>query len=137
MTQNTLPEKIRLKDASCIKQFELQPCNDWCLESVEEETYLNFYLPVTFDVDKALGLNVCTFENDDYVNLYLNWYPAKDSVELVVCYMKPTNDKAYDVGMSDAKRKEIKKTLFELCKKAYGKTPQELYEDEQKRSVSQ
>lgn len=83
--RTVLPEKIIMKDSGCIKQFEMWRQEEWCIEGDGEGTYLNFYIPTVFDVDKAFGLHVNTDENDDYINVYLNWYPYADRVELVVC----------------------------------------------------
>lgn len=128
--RTVLPEKIVMKDAGCIKQFEMWRQEEWGIEGDGEGTYLNFYIPTVFDVDKAFGLHVNTDENDDYINVYLNWYPYADRVELVVCYMAPDTDEAYSVEMDDEQIAELKAVLPEICKAAYGATPCELWSKE-------
>ena len=128
--ETILPKKIVMKDSGCIKQFEMWRQEEWCIEGDGEETYLNFYIPTVFDVDKAFGLHVNTDENDDYINVYLNWYPYADRVELVVCYMAPDADEAYSVEMDDEQIAELKAVLPEICKAAYGATPCELWSKE-------
>lgn len=61
------------------------PAEEWALATlpIESITFeneicdyhnlLNFYIPVTFDVDAVFGTNVCTFENDDWLNVYANY----------------------------------------------------------------
>lgn len=128
--RTVLPEKIIMKDSGCIKQFEMWQQEEWCIEGDGEGTYLNFYIPTVFDVDKTFGLHVNTDENDDYINVYLNWYPYADRVELVVCYMAPDTDEAYSVEMDDEQIAELKAVLPEICKAAYGATPCELWSKE-------
>lgn len=42
-------------------------------EILEMDECLNFYMDTTFDVDAAFGANVCTAENDDWLNVYANY----------------------------------------------------------------
>lgn len=34
---------------------------------------LNFYIPVTFNCDAVFGTNVCSLDNDDYLNIYVDY----------------------------------------------------------------
>lgn len=34
---------------------------------------LNFYIPVTFDCDAVFGTNVCSIDNDDWLNIYVDY----------------------------------------------------------------
>ena len=40
---------------------------------VQNDFMLEFYLDVAFDADRVFGTNVCTTENDNYLNLYANY----------------------------------------------------------------
>ena len=40
-----------------------------------EDECISLYIPIWFDCNKAFGLDVCSEENDDWINLYINWYP--------------------------------------------------------------
>lgn len=42
-------------------------------EIIEMDERLNFYIETTFDVDEVFGTNVCTSENDDWLNVYANY----------------------------------------------------------------
>ena len=50
-----------------------------CVISFSEEIMelddgkLNFYINTDFDVDSVFGTNVCTTENDDWLNVYANY----------------------------------------------------------------
>ena len=50
-------------------------------EIVQNENLLEFYMEVSFDADKVFGTNVCTTENDDWLNIYANY----DMDEQAVC----------------------------------------------------
>lgn len=40
---------------------------------VQNDFMLEFYLDIAFDADRVFGTNVCTTENDNYLNLYANY----------------------------------------------------------------
>ena len=42
-------------------------------EIIAESGKLNFCLRTDFDVDAVFGTHVCTFENEDYLNVYANY----------------------------------------------------------------
>lgn len=42
-------------------------------EITEYDGKLNFYIPVTFDCDAVLGTDVCSLDNDDYLNIYVDY----------------------------------------------------------------
>lgn len=42
-------------------------------EITEYDGKLNFYIPVTFDCDAVFGTNVCSLDNDDYLNVYVDY----------------------------------------------------------------
>ena len=47
---------------------------------IEMDGRLNFYVENNFDPDYAFGTNVCTDENDDWVNVYANYDMSKGQV---------------------------------------------------------
>ena len=47
---------------------------------IEMDGRLNFYVENDFDPDYAFGTNVCTDENDDWVNVYANYDMSKGQV---------------------------------------------------------
>ncbi|WP_195464227.1 hypothetical protein [Faecalispora jeddahensis] len=42
-------------------------------EIMEMDGRLNFYINTDFDVDKVFGTNVQTLDNDDWINVYVNF----------------------------------------------------------------
>ena len=126
--EKRLPNKIVLEDTDVIQQFEMWRQEEWCIEGEGSDAYLNFYIPTTFDVDKAFGLNIRANETDDYVNVYLNWHPQTDNVELIVCYVAPDADKTYEVELKNDQIEALKEILPQICKDTYGSTNRELWE---------
>lgn len=98
-------------------------------DSVEK---INFYLPVVFDPDEAFGLDVCGEHNDDYINLYLDWYPADKHIELTVSYIGRDCDECFKVNLTNKQYQRLAERLPEICKDAYGKTPEEICEETEK-----
>lgn len=49
-------------------------------EITEYDGKLNFYIPVTFDCDAVFGTNVCSLDNDDYLNVYVDYNKASGEV---------------------------------------------------------
>ena len=42
-------------------------------EIIQNDNLLEFYMEVCFDADQMFGTNVCTTENDDWLNIYANY----------------------------------------------------------------
>lgn len=123
------PQEIPLLDTSLIQKIEIWGREEWTVEKNGDEVYLNFYIPIVFDTNKAFGLNVCTDETGSYTDLYLNWYPQSEKIELVLCCMAQDTSEAYNVKLDAEQADALHSTLPELCKIAYGYTPRELWEN--------
>lgn len=118
--------KVRMKHLEEFIHFDLDPRE----EILEEEDYLNFCIPVNFDADKVFGLDVCSGDNDDYINLYLNWYPTfdkppADRISLLMVYCNnstPDDDFDLAVKLNKRQRTSIAHRLNEEFKDKYKKT---------------
>lgn len=62
--------KISIKDMNAFLKCKIDKNDDMMFD----DNYINVNLWM-MDVDKALGLDVCTSDNDEYVTISLNWYP--------------------------------------------------------------
>lgn len=67
--------KVAIFNADEVLSFTLDKGEEYQLDEAKGE--LSVFIPPTFDVDKAFGLNLNTFTNDDTMNLYANWYYEK------------------------------------------------------------
>lgn len=109
-------KKITVLDLNELLRLEV----DRHLSDVEfyDSGTANVYIPITFDVDSAFGLDVC--ENSDYINLYIN-YNKKGDMELFIDYCNnSTNDGDIDVAveLTPEQYKAVKKRFekqFEDC----------------------
>lgn len=118
--------KVKMRNPKEFLRFELDPRE----EVLEEEDYLNFCIPVNFDVDKVFGLDVCSGDNDDYVNLYLNWYPTfdkppADRISLLMVYCNnstPGDDFDLDIKSNPYQRSRIARRFSKEFREKYGMT---------------
>lgn len=62
--------KISIQDMDAFLGYEIDKNDDMMFD----DDYINVNLWM-MDVDKALGLDVCTSDNDEYVTISVNWYP--------------------------------------------------------------
>lgn len=117
---------ISIKNDSFIDRIELWHNEEYYVE----EDHINYYLPVIFNPDVAFGFNVNTDKNDDYINIYLNYYPNTDTdnIEMIICYLAKDDDFCVDVLLTEAQKERIKEVIKKESVAAYGGTPQDLYE---------
>lgn len=70
----------------------------------------NYYLLVSGDVDEIFGTNVCTSENDDYINVYASIYPYFDEIEdeldITLC-RGDGEEESFKYILSDAEKKVL------------------------------
>lgn len=59
---------ISIKDLPELLKFRL----DKNEEVMYEDECISLYIPIWFDCNKVFGLDVCSEENDDWINLYIN-----------------------------------------------------------------
>ena len=92
-------------------------------EIMDMDGLLNFYVPVDFDPDYAFGANVCTDENDDWINVYANYDISKGQVcgalEINLCQGDGT-EKAMLYPLSPAERKTLAGKMEAFCRKQTG-----------------
>lgn len=67
ITQDTDPEYISGCRTLCERDISFNG------DIIQKDSLLEFYMDVTFDADKVFGTHVCTAENDDFLNLYVNY----------------------------------------------------------------
>ena len=92
-------------------------------EIIAEEGKLNFCLCTDFDVDAVFGTHVCTFENEDYLNIYANYDMAArqvcEELEIVLWRGDDTCESlAYRLG--DKEQQFIKTKMDDYCRKCEG-----------------
>lgn len=86
----------------------------------EDDSFINFYVPTWFDVDKAFGINVNTEENDSWINLYINYYKKSKEIAVWFTYDMPDDEFSVSVIMNKEQKEKFFARFKEQCKKEYG-----------------
>lgn len=115
--------KVTVKDLAELLTFTLDKNN----ELMFEDDHVEVYIPINFDVDKVFGFDVCKTDNGDWVNLYLSWYPSKDTYDTKVkMYLYYCNNSTVDddfeleVALTWSQHNAILQRLTEQYEKVYG-----------------
>lgn len=92
---------------------------------VQNENMLEFYMEVCFDADKVFGTQVCTTENDDYLNVYANYDMEKrcvaDTLE-VYLVRGSGGEQDYKYRLSDAEKELLLPRMEEYCQQKWGQS---------------
>ena len=94
-------------------------------EITEMDDKLNFYIETTFDVDAAFGTNVCTGENDDYINLYADYNMESGQVcdELTIILWKGDGQsEEMSYTLNAAEKEVLLRKMNEYCQQQTGMT---------------
>ena len=115
-------EQRRLEQEKRIlkSERELRPEDIRFGDDVEEmnEHLLNFYMETWFNVDEVFGTNVCTDENEDYLNVYANYDMAHNRLcdTLSIVYWKGDDCEEYEYRLSEAEKEMILPKMDAYCK---------------------
>lgn len=98
---------------------------------VQNENLLEFYMEVSFDADKVFGTQVCTTENDDYLNLYANYDMEKrcvaDTLE-VYLVRGSGGEQDYKYRLTDGEKELLLPKMEEYCQQHWGQSLDECCE---------
>lgn len=93
-------------------------------EITEYDGKLNFYIPVTFDCDAVFGTNVCSLDNDDYLNVYVDYNIASGEVadHLDISLNRSDGGIEYQTyPLDDMERKNLLPKMDAYCRHETGK----------------
>ena len=84
---------------------------------------LNFCMECWFDVDEVFGTNVCTGENDDYINVYANYDMVNERLSdaLSITYWKGDSCEDYEYRLSKEEKEMLLPAMNAYCKEQTGK----------------
>lgn len=101
-----------------------------------DDDYINANLWM-MDVDKALGLDVCTSDNDEYVTISVNWYPKaaerpnKREIDIFVIYAETYGDDFdMELEMDDAEYATVLADFKKKFKDTFGKSLEDIWKEE-------
>lgn len=98
---------------------------------VQNENLLEFYMEVCFDADKVFGTQVCTTENDDYLNLYANYDMEKRCVaDMLEVYLVRGSggEQDYKYRLTDEEKGFLLPRMEEYCQQKWGQSLDECCE---------
>ena len=98
-------------------------------EIMQNDNLLEFYMDGSFYVDAVFGTQVCTSENDDYLNVYANYDMEQgcvcDTLE-VYLVRGDGSEQAYKYSLSDDEQALLLPKMEEYCKQQFGSGLSEL-----------
>ena len=98
-------------------------------EIMQNDNLLEFYMDGSFYVDAVFGTQVCTSENDDYLNIYANYDREQgcvcDTLE-VYLVRGDGSEQAYKYSLSDDEQALLLPKMEEYCKQQFGSGLSEL-----------
>lgn len=92
-------------------------------EIVQNENLLEFYMDGSFYVDAVFGTQVCTSENDDYLNIYANYDLEHGCVcDTLEVYLVRENgpEQDYKYRLSEEEQALLLPKMEEYCKQQFG-----------------
>lgn len=120
--------KISIQDMDAFLGYEIDKNDDMMFD----DDYINANLWM-MDVDKALGLDVCTSDNDEYVTIYVNWYPKaaerpnKREIDIFVIYAETYGDDFdIELEMDDAEYATVLADFKKKFKDTFGKSLEDM-----------
>lgn len=92
-------------------------------EVMQNDHLLEFYMDVSFDADAVFGTQVCTSENDDYLNIYANYDLERgcvcDTLE-VYLVRGDGSEQDYKYRLSEEEQALLLPRMEEYCKQQFG-----------------
>ena len=90
---------------------------------IQNDNLLEFYMEVCFDADQMFGTNVCTTENDDWLNIYANYDFERDTVcdtlELNLCKGDGTEEN-WSYHLNAAEQEVLARKMEAFCQQQNG-----------------
>ena len=124
--------KISIQDMDAFLGYEIDKNDDMMFD----DDYINANLWM-MDVDKALGLDVCTSDNDEYVTISVNWYPKaaerpnKREIDIFVIYAETYGDDFdMELEMDDAEYATVLADFKKKFKDTFGKSLEDIWKEE-------
>ena len=119
--QLAVMKELPIIDEDALLEFQLSKSDPLQIE----EEYINAYIPITFDANKAFGLDIGQ-DNDDNIDLYAEWRVGEvDSLAMYVTYRNNSTvdgDFYFRVPLDERQQQRIYARLEEQCRAVYGKS---------------
>ena len=90
---------------------------------IQNDNLLEFYMEVSFNADEVFGTDVCTSENDDWLNIYANYdLEARRVCDTLELYLQRGNgdEEAFKYRLSEAECALLLPKMEEYCHHHWG-----------------
>ncbi len=85
---------------------------------IQNDNLLEFYMEVSFNADEVFGTDVCTSENDDWLNIYANYdLEARRVCDTLEMYLQRGNgdEEAFKYRLSDEEQASAPPKMNAYC----------------------
>ncbi len=109
-----------------VTKEKINLCDDLIVEYDEDgKDHINALYETWFDIEKWLGVE--GLEDDEWINLYTDWYPDTDEVTCTALIVKRETDDAIEVPLDDEEKKFFTDLMEDYCRKTCNVSLSELY----------
>ena len=95
---------------------------------IQNDNLLEFYMEVSFHADEVFGTNVCTTENDDWLNIYANYdLDARRVCDTLEVYLQRGNgdEEAFKYRLSAEEQALLLPRMNTYCQEYWGQSLEE------------
>ena len=99
---------------------------------IQNDNLLEFYMEVSFHADEVFGTNVCTTENDDWLNIYANYdLDARRVCDTLEVYLQRGNgdEEAFKYRLSAEEQALLLPRMNTYCQEHWGQSLEECCAD--------
>ena len=116
---------VTLSDDVLLENLRILKNDDYQVEY--EMGKINFEMDTaSIDTDKAFGFFCNTDTNDDYVNVYVDWYPHRVPT-MTVCYQADSDVRELPVMLTSKQQKTLQNLIPHLCLMALNRRPEGIW----------
>lgn len=101
-------------------------------EIIQNDNLLEFYMEVSFNADQVFGTDVCTSENDDWLNIYANYdLEARRVCDTLELYLQRGNgdEEAFKYRLSAEEQALLLPKMNTYCQEHWGQSLEECSAD--------
>ena len=101
-------------------------------EIIQNDNLLEFYMEVSFNADQVFGTDVCTSENDDWLNIYANYdLDARRVCDTLEVYLQRGNgdEEAFKYRLSAEEQALLLPKMNTYCQEHWGQSLEECNAD--------
>lgn len=101
-------------------------------EIIQNDNLLEFYMEVSFNADQVFGTDVCTSENDDWLNIYANYdLDARRVCDTLEVYLQRGNgdEEAFKYRLSAEEQALLLPKMNTYCQEHWGQSLEECSAD--------